>query len=274
MDTETTRTDGSATPLLAEVLDGLNDLLRTDHDAVGAYDVAIEKLQDRTWAEQILGFRRDHERHIRELNELIAGLGGTPVNEPHATGPFKAALQGLGAVGGDRGVLMVFRTNELQVRSRYEQYAARANRWPHEVKRAIDRNALDEERHYRWVADVLQAMGIGHGEGAEIDAATRAREARLTGTGPMETVRDLAGAVRAKVTTGASAVTNRIAGMLDAEDGPLAAGRERLRGGVETGLRGVDDARHTVEDRIRQRPLQMLLVAGIAGFVVGRLLRR
>ena len=272
MDTETTRTDGGAAPLLAEVLEGLNDLLQTDHDAVNAYDVAIEKLEDREYAQQILGFRMDHERHIRELNELIAGMGGVASNEPHATGPFRTALQALGGVGGDRGLLMAFRTNELQVRSKYDLYAARANHWPHDVKRTIDRCALDEERHYRWVAEVLQSIGIGSGENAELDAASRAREAKLTGTTLGARVGDLAETVRAGVGAGAGAVTNRIAGLLD-EEGPLGERMERVRGGMRSGARGAEQARDGLEERIRERPVQMLVAAGLAGFMIGRLLR-
>jgi rubrerythrin len=275
VETETTHTGGGHAPALAEVLDGLNDLLQTDHDAVNAYDVAIEKLEDRGYAEQVLGFRRDHERHIRDLNDLIGSLGGIPRNEPHVTGPFKTALQSLGGIGGDRGLLVAFRTNELQVRSKYDLYAARANHWPVEVKRLVDRNAMDEERHYRWVAEVLRSLGMGNGEGAELDAATRARESALAGGtlgAVREKVSDLAGVVREKVGTGADAVTNRIAGLMD-QDGALGAGAQRVRGTVETGLRGADEARVTFEDRIRERPVQTLMMAGIVGFVLGRLLR-
>ncbi|HEU4754263.1 MAG TPA: DUF2383 domain-containing protein, partial [Armatimonadota bacterium] len=138
MDTTTTSLGQNPAPALAEVLDGLNDLLQLDHDACAAYDIAIEKLEDRDHADQIAGFRRDHERHIRELNELIAALGGTPKNEPHATGPFKLALQSLGGLAGDRGLLIAWRTNELQARAKYDAYASKANRWPHEVKRMVD----------------------------------------------------------------------------------------------------------------------------------------
>jgi rubrerythrin len=345
-----TRPGGGAAP---EVVDGLNDLLQLDHDAIGAYDVAIEKLQDRDHANQILGFRRDHERHIQELNGLITALGGTPKNHPHATGPLKQALQSLGGMAGDRGVLVSFRQNELQARSKYEMYAARANQWPADVKRAIDRNALDEERHYRWVADTLQAMGVGAGEGSEIDAATKVREKTLIHGTPMErvseaaevarerladatetarerladvagragdlagTVReraadlagtarerladatetareraaDLAGTARERVsdlrgghegaeTGGAAYVAsgprtggNRISGLLDMEEGPLAGPANRVRGGVGTARRGAADATTTLEQRIRRQPVQMLLIAGVAGFIVGRLLR-
>jgi rubrerythrin len=329
-----TQPGGGAAPAVSEIVDGLNDLLQLDHDAIGAYDIAIEKLADRDHANQILGFRRDHERHIQELNELIAGLGGAAKNQPHLTGPFKQALQSLGALGGDKGVLGSFRQNELQVRSKYEMYAAKANHWPQNVKRAIDRNALDEERHYRWVADALQAMGVGTGEGAEIDAATAARErALVTGTAvenAVEAIVDAAGVARERIVDAAGTARerlsdvaetareratdlagtareraselagtarervsglagsvrghggaaegstgggNRISGLLDMEEGPLAGPVGRVRGGVGTARKGAVDATSTLEERIRDKPVQMLLIAGVAGFVVGRLLR-
>ncbi len=337
MDTDMTRPGGGAAPAVSEIVDGLNDLLQLDHDAIGAYDIAIERLEDRDHANQILGFRRDHERHIQELNELIATLGGAPKNHPHLTGPFKQAMQALGALGGDKGVLVSFRQNELQVRSKYETYAARANHWPANVKRAIDRNALDEERHYRWVADALQAMGVGMGEGPEIDAATAARErvnlhgttldnareriadvagtareraSELAGTArerladvaeratdlagtARERASELAGTARERIVDAAGSVRgghgdagatgytagapasggSRISGLLDMEEGPLAPHVERVRGGVGTARQGAVDATSTLEERIRSKPVQMLLVAGVAGFVVGRLLR-
>ncbi|HEX8453813.1 MAG TPA: ferritin-like domain-containing protein [Longimicrobium sp.] len=333
MDTDMTQPGGGVPPVpVSDIIDGLNDLLQLDHDAIGAYDVAIEKLADRDHANQILGFRRDHERHIQELNELIAGLGGEAKNQPHLTGPFKQALQSLGAVGGDRGVLAAFRQNELQVRSKYELYAAKANHWPQNLKRAIDRNALDEERHYRWVADAMQAMGVGMGEGPEIDAATAAREkALVTGTtveNAVETIVEVAGVakerivdaagtarerladvagtareratelagtareratelagtarervsglaetVRGGVADGTTGASNRISGLLDMEEGPLAAPVGKVRGGVGTARQGAMDAASTLEARIREKPVQTLLMAGVAGFVVGRLLR-
>jgi ElaB/YqjD/DUF883 family membrane-anchored ribosome-binding protein/rubrerythrin len=340
VDTNTTGLGGTHAPALQEVLDGLNDLLQLDHDAVAAYDVAIAKLDDRDHADQIAGFRRDHERHIRELNDLVGRFGGTPQNHPHATGPFKTALQSLGALAGDKGLLMAFRTNELQVRTKYDSYASRAMLWPPDVKRVIDGAALDEERHYAWVADVLQRMGVGAGEtdpaaraadlareranvGAGVvneakDAVTGAASAvagkasdaaaavggAVTGaassvgetvsgavssvggtvSGAASNVRDalgsaagsvgervsgVAGSVREGVTGGVDAVRNRIAGLLDSETGPLAGVQDRVQG-VAGSARGAADS---FEGRVKDKPLQTLLLAGVAGFVIGRLLR-
>jgi len=332
VDTQLTGAGGTHAPALQEVLDGLNDLLQLDHDALAAYDVAISKLEDRDHAGQITGFRRDHERHVYELNELVTRLGGTPVNHPHATGPFKTALQSLGGLAGDKGLLMAFRTNELQVRTKYDTYASRAMLWPPEVKRVIDGAALDEERHYAWVAGVLQRMGVGQGEVEDVHAMNAARERANVGAGVVDSARDavagaahavgdrvsgaassvagtvggaassvagtvggaassvagsvgdaasnaagavrgaaadlgdrvsgLAGQVRGGVSSGAGAVRNRISGLLDTDEGPLAGPVDRAQA-LGTGFEG----------RVREKPLQTLLLAGVAGFVIGRLLR-
>jgi ElaB/YqjD/DUF883 family membrane-anchored ribosome-binding protein len=82
-------------------------------------------------------------------------------------------------------------------------------------------------------------------------------------------VSDLAGSVREGATRGADAVRNRISGLLDTEEGPLAG----ARGYVDTARGGVQSAAGNFEGRVREKPLQTLLLAGVAGFVIGRLLR-
>lgn len=238
---DTAQGAGSRAAPTSEVLEGLNDLLQLDHDAIGAYQIAIEKLEDRDHADQIAGFRRDHERHIRELNEVIAELGGTPVNEPHATGPFKQALQSLGGLGGDKGILMAWRTNELQVRTKYDSYASKANAWPQNVKRIIDRNALDEERHYEWVTGVSQAMGLP-GEGIETDLTSGLRERMNTldvggkVQDAAETVRekasDVAETVREKATDLTDSVREKASDVADTARARVADAAESARAGV------------------------------------------
>ncbi|HEV2146570.1 MAG TPA: ferritin-like domain-containing protein [Longimicrobiaceae bacterium] len=312
MDTQTTGQAGSRTPPTSEILDGLNDLLQLDHDAVGAYEIAIDKLQDRDHASQIAGFRRDHERHITELNEAIRGLGGTPRNEPHATGPFKQALQSLGGLAGDKGVLIAWRTNELLVRTKYDSYAAKANFWGDNLKRLVDRNALDEERHYEWVTRALEAMGVGTAEGLEQDVATRMRE-RSQGPSTLDTVRErvgevtgrvgevtgqarervgevtgqvreragaVPGQVREGVAGGLESAANRISHLVDDQQGGgrMAGVAGSVAGGMESTARFVregnmQELRSDFENQVRRSPVQTLLAVAVAGFVIGRILR-
>jgi rubrerythrin/ElaB/YqjD/DUF883 family membrane-anchored ribosome-binding protein len=279
VETDLTRGAGGRMAPTEEVIKGLNDLLQLDHDAIGAYEIAIERLEDRDAADQIAGFKHDHERHIRSLTDLVTELGGQPKNEPHATGPFKEALQRLGAVAGDKGILLSFRANELQVRMKYDRYASKAVFWPSDAKRVVDENALDEERHYQWVADLLQRMGVAPGEGLEIDVATRMREG-VRQVGP-------------RAEAAASQARNRIAGALESMahnldemapegvEGPRARVGDavhRLAGGIESTAEyvrsgDVERLREVVEDGVRRRPAQAILASVAVGFVIGRLLR-
>lgn len=280
---ETDRAGPSSVPT-AEILEGLNDLLQLDHDAIGAYRIAIEKLENRDWAMQISGYLTDHERHVRELTEAIGGLGGTPMNEPHATGPLKQALQSLGGVAGDKGVLMAWRANELQVRTKYDRYASKAVFWPDRVKALIDRNALDEERHYRWVIGVLEEMGANVGGGAEEGLANRLRENMGRLDGAREKASGALNDARARAADGLAAAAERLdraASRQELNGGPKARAAEaahRLAGGMDAtaGYLRSPDAERLREDfefRVRESPLRAVLITVAAGFVLGRLLR-
>jgi len=133
----------------------LNDLLRLDHDAVQAYGIAIGALRNEEYRKTLLEFRADHERHIGELEVLIRSRGGTPINLPHlSSGPFKLALQAIGAVGGERAILLAFKANERQVRDKYRGAARQLH--PADIASVLSRAAEDERRHYLWALETLE----------------------------------------------------------------------------------------------------------------------
>ena len=149
-------------PTGAELIAELNDLLALDHDAVQAYSLAIGAISNAEYRETLSGFRGDHQRHIQQLTQLIQSNGGMPVELPHLpTGAFKLAVQALGTLGDDRAVLLAFKANEAQVRDKYRRHAAR----PHTtaVSVILRAAAADEERHYQWVEQALQGLGIERG---------------------------------------------------------------------------------------------------------------
>lgn len=160
----TTRTE-------ATLVTELNDLMQLDHDAVQAYGLAIEGLDDAQRRQTLMRFRGDHERHIRELTELIREHEGVPIHLPHIpTGPMKLAVQAVGNMGNDREVLLAFRSNERQVRDKYRRMADHSH--SPDVAEVLSRAAADEERHYNWVSQELEQMGVepDSGLGKAVDA--------------------------------------------------------------------------------------------------------
>jgi rubrerythrin len=137
----------------------LNDLLQLDHDAVGAYSVAINAMTDESRRETLRGFRADHERHIEEITRLIQDRGGKPIQSPHLpTGVFKLAVQKAGALGGETALLLAFKANERQGRDKYRRAAENADDL--EVADVVARASEDEIRHYDWAVRTLQELGF------------------------------------------------------------------------------------------------------------------
>jgi rubrerythrin len=161
----------------AALIAELNDLIRVDFDAIGAYTVAIERVESTTYRETLEGFRRDHERHVRELTERVRAVGGTPAEGPHAsTGAFKLAVQALGAAGSDRALILAFKANEGESVAKYRAAAER----PHSdaVREVLARAARDEEKHYEWAESRLKRLDAAveavHGAAAAgMEAVTR-----------------------------------------------------------------------------------------------------
>jgi rubrerythrin len=144
-------------PSEIELVAQLNDLLQLDHDAVQAYELAIESLDNASYRETLREFLGDHQRHITELTQLIEGQGGKPIRMAHIpTGAFKLAVQAVGALGGDRAVLRAFRANERQVRDKYRRVAREVH--TADITSVLARAAEDEQRHYAWVLRTLEEL--------------------------------------------------------------------------------------------------------------------
>lgn len=137
----------------------LNDLLQLDHDAIGAYGIAINATSDDSRRETLREFRADHERHIEEITRLIQDRGGKPMQEPHLPTSFlKLALQKAGALSGEKALLLAFKANERQSRDKYRRAAEAADDL--EVADVLARASDDEIRHYDWVVRTLVELGV------------------------------------------------------------------------------------------------------------------
>ncbi|MQA89297.1 MAG: DUF2383 domain-containing protein [Gemmatimonas sp.] len=274
-------TDGAGRVAVSEMIDGLNDLLQLDHDAIGAYEIAIEQLENPEHVRQIEGFKRDHQDHIRALNDLILDLGGRPMNEPHVMGPLRQAVQEISGAAGDSGLLRVWRRNELRILRKYGRYSRKAESWNGPVKTLVDRHALDERRHYDWV---LELMGGGQSSEQELAHQVRDGVARVRRLGEQAQVR-LEGAAHVALRRAASGLDeaavqlDRIAAEESGADGmrgKVGEGAQRVARGLESTasyLRDGGDPTQMLERAVRGSPAPALLASLGIGFVLGRILR-
>lgn len=132
----------------------LNELLHLEHDALAAYDTALERLEDGPWKDKIREFRTDHEHHALELARLIEVAGGTAVKGTDARAVLTRGKVVMAKVRGARGILEAVRSNEDQSQARYQKAVKPG--LPEEVKVFLQKSLDDECRHRDWIAAELE----------------------------------------------------------------------------------------------------------------------
>ncbi|HEY0810475.1 MAG TPA: DUF2383 domain-containing protein [Longimicrobiales bacterium] len=141
----------------AELVAELNELLQLDYDAVAAYALALNGLEDPGYQDAVRRFKADHDRHTVDLTALVLSYGGDPVATPTLSGAFKLAVQSAGNEGGDAAIIRAFKANETQARAKYRRAASRQH--PADVQGILIRAARDEQRHFDWAMRTLAELG-------------------------------------------------------------------------------------------------------------------
>ncbi len=137
----------------------LHALIELEFDAIGAYTVAIDRLDGVTAKTALEGFRADHMRHVRELSSHLRQIGGQPPDG----GDIKAVLTKgkvyIGSLAEDRGILMAMRSNENDTNAAYENALDNDSVTP-DLAGILQQNLEDERRHRLWIEDQLSAMRV------------------------------------------------------------------------------------------------------------------
>ena len=137
-----------------DVIEECNDLIRFDHDAIGAYDEAIDGCNEMIIKEPLLRFRGDHERHVLDLSAVVRRLGGDPPERPGFRGIVRKTMTRVAGLGGTEMILKAMRSNEEVLNKQYNERLQKD--FPTDILEIIRRNLADEQRHLAWVQQALQ----------------------------------------------------------------------------------------------------------------------
>ena len=137
--------------------DLLTDLIQLDFDAAGAYEAAIDRLEDAGFRATMTAFRQDHLRHIDELGRFLEEMGQTPPTE----GDMKAILAKgkvvMGGLMGDKALLQAMKTNEDDTNTAYERAVRHRDAGP-QLQAALQQALGDERRHRDWMVATIQRL--------------------------------------------------------------------------------------------------------------------
>ena len=137
------------------LLDQLRILHNLDYDAVKGYEKIIDDIDDTMIKTQAENFKRDHERHTHDYEDLIGRLTDK-AEEPHRDmkGIFLEAVAAIQSKFGERNTLKALENAEKLINSKYSEVLSED--FPPEVKMVVERNHADEKRHLEYVQQILQ----------------------------------------------------------------------------------------------------------------------
>ena len=138
------------------LIEGLNDVIAIDYDAIEAYEAAIERLENTSYQQQLETFKADHERHVRDLTDCVTMLGGEPREGADMKKLLTKGKVVLANITGDEGILKAMKSNEDQTNKTYEDAVREYANAPAQVKDALQRGLSDERRHRDWIVQTLQ----------------------------------------------------------------------------------------------------------------------
>ena len=141
----------------SSIEDLLKDLVQLDHDAVDAYQAAIDRLENAGFRSTLTGFCQDHLRHIEELGAQLSAIGREPPKEGDMKSMLAKGKVVLGGLMGDKAILQAMKTNEDDTNTAYER-AVKHDDASADVREVLSRGLADERRHRGWMVETIAKL--------------------------------------------------------------------------------------------------------------------
>jgi rubrerythrin len=135
----------------------LEELIKLDHDAIEAYDAAVERMEDPDIKEKLAEFRNDHMHHTENLGKFLRDAGKTPPEGPDAKRLLTKGKVVIADLAGDKALLLAMKSNEDDTNTVYERALENKN-LTSDMERTVRSNLDDERRHLAWIESKLDDM--------------------------------------------------------------------------------------------------------------------
>lgn len=127
----------------------VEDLLHLEHDALAAYESAIDKLDDETLRSQVAAFREDHLAHVSTLKAMAGELGVEAPQDGDMKQMLTTGKVALANLMGDGAILKAMKTKEDDTVTAYDRASQHPDALP-ESKAFFQKALNDEQRHRAW----------------------------------------------------------------------------------------------------------------------------
>jgi rubrerythrin len=135
----------------------LKELIELDRAAIEAYETAIEHLENKSYREKLGEFQKDHERHVKEVSDLLMTKGEEIPDQRDWTKELLATGKVMMAnLVGDNAILQAMKSNETDTNTAYERMDNHNDKWQ-ESEDIIKQGLRDEKRHKAWLESTLSS---------------------------------------------------------------------------------------------------------------------
>lgn len=143
------------TGMQTDFIAAVKDLVYLEHDAISAYEKAIEKIESEAYKIQLSSFRTDHHRHIQELTYFLTNAGEEVPQETDFKEWLTKGKVILATLIGDHAILQAMKSNEVDMNTAYERMVARKDK-PEGIEAILESGLKDEIRHHAWFSETLK----------------------------------------------------------------------------------------------------------------------
>ena len=134
----------------------VQDLLYLEHDAIAAYDSAVDKLKSEAFKVRVADFRNDHLAHVSTLKTMASQLGIEAPREGDMKQMLTTGKVAIAGLMGDSAILKAMKTNKDDTVTAYDRARQHQDARPESV--AFFEKALgDEQRHRTRFEDTAAA---------------------------------------------------------------------------------------------------------------------
>jgi uncharacterized protein (TIGR02284 family) len=135
----------------------LTNLIELDYDAIGAYESAVDRLDDTQSKERLAEFMADHQQHTENLGEHLRSMGEEVPSKGDAKGMLTKGKVVMADLMGDKAILQAMKTNEDDTNTAYEQALAHDD-MSTDLKQVVQGNLEDERRHRQWIEQRISEL--------------------------------------------------------------------------------------------------------------------
>lgn len=135
----------------------VTNLIYLEHDAIAAYESTIERLDDKTLASHVEGFRQDHLQHLVVLNEMARELNIEAPTEGDMKQMLTTGKIAMADMMGDAAILKAMKTNEDDTVTAYERAAEHQDAIPRS-REFFEKALADEQRHRAWMQETASRL--------------------------------------------------------------------------------------------------------------------